>query len=114
MGCDFTLICYVVTFFGAIARGLNVPLVEMLLDGATRLAICGICMIFICKSGVGWLLEIGTDPWKLTGWFLGFITITLKQIKDLIPVYNHGSQTFVEFVFQWTGHKTRSLSLILS
>jgi hypothetical protein len=35
----------------------------------------------------------------------------LKQIKDLIQVYNHGSQTFVEFVFQWTGHRTRSSPL---
>ncbi len=53
MGCDSTLICCVVTFFGAIARALNVPLVEMLLDGATRLAICGICMISKVKVVLG-------------------------------------------------------------
>jgi hypothetical protein len=30
---------------------------------------------------VGWLLETGTDPWWLSGWFLGFITTVLKKSK---------------------------------
>jgi uncharacterized protein YuzB (UPF0349 family) len=71
----------------------------MILDGATPLAICGICMISKVKVVLGGYLEIGADPWKLSGWFLGFITMTLKQIKDLVPVYNHGSQTFCGICF---------------
>jgi hypothetical protein len=53
MGCDSTLICCVVTFLGAIVRGLKCTLVEMLLGGATRLSICGICMISKVKVVLG-------------------------------------------------------------
>jgi hypothetical protein len=31
-------------------------------------------------------------PQQLSGWFLGFKTLVLKRIKDLVVVYNYGSQ----------------------
>jgi len=42
---------------------------------------------------VGWLLKIGTDPWRLSGRFLGFIAMVFKN-QRLVPMYNHGSQNF--------------------
>jgi hypothetical protein len=42
----------------------------------------------------GQLLETEiTDPWQLSGQFLGFITTALKQSKtQSIMIYNHGKK----------------------
>jgi hypothetical protein len=42
---------------------------------------------------VGWLLKIGTNPWRLSGRFLGVIIMVLKN-QRLVPMYNRGSQNF--------------------
>jgi hypothetical protein len=39
-------------------------------------------------------LEETRDLWRLSERFLGFTTLALKKIKELLFMYNHGSQIF--------------------
>jgi hypothetical protein len=52
---------------------------------------------------VGWLLETGTDPQQLSGRFLGFITVVLKNTRPTIIM---GPRKFEEN--QITGQNTIS------
>ncbi len=55
-------------------------------------------------SHVGWLLETETDPWKLSGRFLGSITMVLKN-QRLVSMYNHCSQNFEKSINQPYHHQ---------
>jgi hypothetical protein len=55
-------------------------------------------------SHVGWLLKTGTDPWKLSGRFLGSITMVLQN-QRLVSIYNHGSQKFEKSINQPYHHQ---------
>jgi hypothetical protein len=51
-----------------------------------------------------WLLKTGTDPWKLSGRFLGSITMVLKN-QRLVLKHNHGSQSFEKSINQPYHHQ---------
>jgi hypothetical protein len=59
------------------------------------------------------LLDTGTDPWWLSGWFLGFITMDLQESQTGFDIYEyiHGSQKNLKNKI--TSHKTNDYFPIL-
>ncbi len=89
----------------------NLPMYSKLEQKTTQTSYIQIQVVI----SVGWVLETGTDPQRLSGRFLRFIpTLFKKSIKDMVVVYNRGSHFLLNFFFQITSQKTVCSFLLLS